>query len=221
MFPPQSNNKGNAPRRPSNPSAGGHPGGQPPPNQGPPHDPFGPGQGPAGLDPFGPAPAPHGGGPLGMSPLAGAATPQLPLPGMPKPGQGMDPFAAMMGGLGMPAPSAQHGPPLGPNGMPIGGQIIPHEDGDDDDMGGSSLLKALAAGLGGGGDPYGTPPMGPDTAFEGIGQGDPQMGAEQLLQLLALGQLGVGGGPPAAGSSGVDTGSFGNMGLMVGMGGQY
>lgn len=198
-----------------NPAAQGAP---PSPSAGFPFGP-GPGAGPAGdPDPFGGAPAPFGSGPPGMPPLAGAAAPPLPMPGSPKPGQGMDPVAAMMGGLGMSPPPQQHGPPLGPGGLPFGGSIVPPSDGDDDDMGGSPLLKALAAGLQGG-DQYAVPPGGPDTAFEGIGQGDPNLGVENLLQLLALGQMGV-GGVPGGGQSGVDTGPFGNMGLMVGMG-QY
>lgn len=213
MFPP----KANAAKKPAHPAMGGHPAAQTAPQHGPPSHPFGPGPGAGPADPFGPAPVPTGGGPMGMPPLAGAAAPPFPMPGMPKPGQGMDPIAAMMGGLGMSQPPAQHGPPLGPGGLPFGGSIVPPSDGDDDDMGGSPLLKALAAGLQGGGDQYAVPPGGPDTAFDGIGQGDPNMGVENLLQLLALGQMGV-GGVPGGGPSGVDTGPTGNLGLMVGMG---
>jgi hypothetical protein len=146
---------------------------------------------------------------------------------MPKPGQGMDPMMAMMQGLGPDPmgggmPQAQQGPPTGPGGMPVGGSMPSMDpncpDGDCGDMGGSDLLKALSGSLGGGGmqgDPYGVSPMQPGQGFQGIGTGDPSMGLEQMLQLLALGGQGVGGGP-GAGSSGLDTGPFGNIGQMVG-----
>jgi hypothetical protein len=47
------------------------------------------------------------------------------------------------------------------------------------------------------------------------GTGDPNMVGDQMLQLLALGQFGAGGGP-GAGSNGVDVGPFGNIGQMAG-----
>jgi hypothetical protein len=70
-------------------------------------------------------------------------------------------------------------------------------------MGGSDLLTSLQAALAGGeqGDPYDAGP-GP-VNLNSLGTGDPNMGIEQLLQMLALGKMGV-GGAPEAGSSGVD-----------------
>ena len=140
-------------------------------------------------------------------------------PGMPKPGQGMDPMQAMMQGLG-PDPSMTAGapqdlgPPMGPDGFPVGGSMPPMGGGDES-MGGSDLLKALAGGgMGGGmnpGDPYGQPPGAPDQMFQGIGQGDPNMGLQQLLQMLAIGQMGAGG----PGSSGMDPGG-GQIGSTLG-----
>jgi len=112
----------------------------------------------------------------------------------------MDPVMAMLQGLGpevMGTPPAQPGgAPLGPDGLPFGGSLP--EEGFDG--GGSDLLAALAGGLGGGGsDPYAVAPGQSDQGFQGAGTGDPNMGLEQLLQLLALGQAGVGGGPQAGG----------------------
>ena len=122
MFPPQ-----------KKPPAGG-----PSTNPGGPPDPFGPPPGgsppppgmPPGIDPFG------GGGmpPMGMA------------PGMPKPGQGMDPMQAMMQGLG-PDPSMTAGapqdlgPPMGPDGFPVGGSMPPMGDGGES-MGGVRLAQS-------------------------------------------------------------------------------
>lgn len=88
-------------------------------------------------------------------------------------------------------------------------------------MGGSGLLQALHASLSGGqgGDPYGVAPGQSDIGFQGMGPSDPQMGAEGLLQLLALAGMGVGGGGASAGMSGVGgAGPFGGMGQAVGLG---
>jgi hypothetical protein len=49
------------------------------------------------------------------------------------------------------------------------------------------LLKALNLG-----DPYAAGPEG-HGELAGVGMGDPNLGLEQMLQLLALGQMGVGG----------------------------
>ena len=76
-------------------------------------------------------------------------------------------------------------------------------------MGGSSLLQALAGSMGG--DPYGQPPGAPDTMLQGIGTGDPKLGMQQMLQMFALGQMGVGG----PGSSGADPGG-GQIGSTLG-----
>jgi hypothetical protein len=150
--------------------------------------------------------------PPGMDPFGGGAQP--PLGGV-KPGQGMDPMQAMLNGLG-PDPSMtqgapqDQGPPMGPDGFPVGGSMPPPcDDGSCGDMGGSDLLKALAGNMGG--DPYGQPPGAPDQMFQGIGTGDPNMGVNQLLSMLALGQMGVGG----PGSSGADPGG-GQIGSVLG-----
>jgi hypothetical protein len=134
----------------------------------------------------------------------------------------MDPMMAMMQGLG-PDPTMgggqPQGPPVGPDGFPVGGSMPPMGDGDDPSMGGSDLLQALQGSMGGG-DPYGVGPMDPSQGFQGIGTGDPNMGIEQLLQMLALGQGGVGGAPGGGGGL-VDPGMNPSMGGMVGMGGGY
>ena len=209
MFPPSKKPAAGGPPPGADPF-GGPPGGAPPLGGLPP-----------GGDPFGPAPAGGPAMPPGMDPFGGAAQPPLGMaPGMPKPGQGMDPMMAMLQGLG-PDPSmtagapADQGPPMGPDGFPVGGSLPPPIDGDSQDMGGSDLLQALAGSAGGvGGDPYGQPPGAPDQMFQGLGTGDPNMGIQQMLQMFALGQMGVGG--PGAGTSGVDVGPSGNMGQMVG-----
>ena len=207
MFPP--------PKKPAGP-------GGPPPKSGlpgPGGPPPGPGGPPPGGDPFGPAPAGGPAMPPGMDPFGGGAMPPLGMgAGMPKPGQGMDPMMAMMQGLGPDpfmsagAPPSQ-GPPMGPDGFPVGGSMPP----PGGDMGGSDLLQALAGGMGGGdigADISQLPPGAPDQMFQGIGQGDPSMGLQQMLQMLALGQMGVGGGP-ASGGSGMDLGG-GQIGSALG-----
>lgn len=126
-----------------------------------------------------------------------------------RPGRGMDPMAAMLGGIGQPPPmpAPPQGPPLGGDGLPFGGSMPTPSD-PDSDLGDSPLLQALAGSLAGPNpsDPYGVTPTGPGSAFEGIGAGDPNMGLEQLLSLLALGKMGVGGPGqgPGPGSSGVE-----------------
>lgn len=68
----------------------------------------------------------------------------------------------------------------------------------------SPLLQALLGSIGGGGmDPYGLPPGGPDNVLDGGGTGDPNMGMQQLMMLLALAKMGIGGAPPP-GPSGVE-----------------
>jgi hypothetical protein len=105
--------------------------------------------------------------------------------------------------MGFPPQQQQPKPsfPAGPGGLPYGASMPP--DGEPSD---SPLIAQLMASLQSG-DPY-TTGTGPDPdGVLGMGDGtDPNMSAEQLLQLLALGQAGVGGGPQAqnAGQSGVD-----------------
>jgi hypothetical protein len=114
---------------------------------------------------------------------------QLMRPGV-KPGQGMDPMMAMMMGmgdmshLGPPAPGA----PMGPEGLPVGGGLPSSDPAMDPAMDGSSLFQALTASL----DPYASPPEG-HGELEGMGTGDPGMGLDQLLAMLALSKAGVGG----------------------------
>lgn len=193
-----------------------------PPTPGGPPDPFAPQAGAA--PPPGP-PDPFGGPPPGGDPFGGGAQPPLGMqPGIPPPGGGMDPMQAMLGGIGSDprmtggVPQSQ-GPPMGPDGFPVGGSMPPMgPDGDDPDMGGSDLLAALSGAMGGSGpggnpnDPYAVGPMDPLRAFQGIGQGDPNMGQQQMLQMLALAKMGVGG----PGGSGADPGG-GQIGSMLGM----
>lgn len=197
MFPPAKKPTGpGGPPDPFAPPAGAGPG------PGGPPDPFAAGPPPMPVGPGGP-PDPFGGAPLGMT------------PGMPGPGQGMDPMQAMNGGIGAGpdpsmtggAPAQDLGPPMGPDGFPVGGSMPPPSpDGGMGDMGGSALLQALAGGgAPQGGDPYAVGPLDAQNAFQGIGGGDPNMGQQQLLQMLALAQMGVGGGA-GPGSSGADPG---------------
>jgi hypothetical protein len=178
MFPPKSKPK--------------KPGGMPNPN-----DPsMGPGQNDGGDPSMGGIPP---GPPASMGPP----------PGMQDPGMGMDPMMAMLGGLGggmgAPAPPPF---PSGPNGLPVGGS---YPEGTDEEMGqvdGSPLLQAL---MGGGeseeGDPYDVPPDMLGHVVDG-GTGDPAMGLDQILQMLALAKAGVGG----------DTGAQTDLPMQGGMG---
>jgi hypothetical protein len=124
---------------------------------------------------------------------------------MPRPGGGMDPMAAMLNGL---PPMAGPSPAGPPGGSPMGS-----DPGFDPALDGSALMKSLNLSLS---DPYAAGPQGYGD-LSGMGTGDPSMGLEQLLQLLALGQMGVGGSPgsPPPGSSGLmpDPGSAGMMGF--------
>jgi hypothetical protein len=169
-----------------------------------------PGQPPEPMD-GGSAPVAGGPSPGPLSPIA------LKSPGMPKPGQGMDPMQAMLNGNGSDPfgqGSAPPGPPVDQTGLPYGGSLPAPSDNDGDEtMGGSDLLQALAGTLAGQqGGPYAQPPG--TAPLIGPGHADPNLGIEPLINLLALAQLGVGGNPqPGAGSSGIDVPDFHNMGL--------
>lgn len=126
----------------------------------------------------------------GMPPGPGMGAPGMGMPpmmggnGMTKPGQGMNAMSAMMGGLGMQPPGGgMGGPPgAGHNGLPFGG--IDPGPGSPEEMGGSDLLSMLS----GGGDPYDQPAG--QTPLSNVGQPpDDQM--QQLMQMLALAQMGV------------------------------
>lgn len=144
---------------------------------------------------------------------------QMPPPGMPRPGQGMDPMMAMLNGLPMGAPGGPPSPPpspMGPDGFPIGGTSPFVDPNASPNLGGSALLQRLAAMTGQGapemsmGDPYDAGPLG-HAQLGGMGVGDPGMGLEQILALLALAKSGTGGVP--AGGSGVNF-DRGNPGIM-------
>jgi hypothetical protein len=210
MFPPHDSKPGGGKTAPKKPGGG-------PPKPGGGGPPFGGAGGPTPPpDPMGGGAALPFGGPGGPPPMGGP---------MFKPGQGMDPFTAMTQGLGpdilgaaggMPQGGAGPLAPMGPGGLPIGGSM-PHGGPGGGDMGGSDLLSALAGAIGGG-DPYATNGQPPNL---NVGTQDPNMGMEQLYQMLALAQLGVGGqpgsGPIGAGGSGVPYDMTGGMGQMVGM----
>jgi hypothetical protein len=123
-------------------------------------------------------------------------TPGGPYQGMPMAGQGFDPNDAMMGmgGPGMwSSASGSMDPtyPMGPEGLPFGGSMPEGPMALHD----SPLLSSL---LGSMSHSYELPPGGPDHVFDGESSEDPHMGLEQLLQMLALAQGGV--GLPAGGS---------------------
>jgi len=159
--------------------------------------------------------------PPNMDPFGGTAAPFGPPPGMSKPGQGMDPMQAIFNGLGPDplgaGPPPQQGPPLGPGGLHVGGSPPqPGPDNADPSMDGCGLLKALAGLLSAppaAGDLYGVLSFQPGQRFEGLGIGDPGMDQGQLMQMLALAQLG--GGGPGAGSSRAGVGPLSDRGLTV------
>lgn len=119
-------------------------------------------------------------------------------PGMPRPGAGMDPMAAMLGGLGLmpPMPSPNPSGVSGPNGLPVGGSLP--ADVTPQDMGGSALMRALIQSESP--DPYTQPPGVQPLA--GMGTSDPQGGLGDIMNLLALAQMGVAGDPTAGGPMG-------------------
>jgi hypothetical protein len=136
--------------------------------------------------------------------------PMMPGANAPRPGSSMDPMAAMLNGLG-PMPTAA---PPQPPGLPFGGSPMESDPGYNQDMDGSALMRALNVsvnGMGGGADPYSAGPMGA-ADLSGMGTADPNMGLEALLQLLALGQMGVGGSPGTSGLT-PDPGMGGMMGF--------
>jgi hypothetical protein len=190
-FPPDSKKSKSKPASPPPSDNDGDEGGMPP-------DPMG-GMGAAPPDPMGGV-CPT----CGMS-MGGGAPAGPPMDFGPKPGQGMDPMQAMSQGLG---PQAM-GPPMGPNGFPIGGgppsptnylggQTSP-------DMGGSDILQMLLSS--GGGDPY-APPPGAPPINDGQPPADP--GLAQLLQALAMIQMGV--PPQGSPSSGLNDTSMNRVG---------
>lgn len=161
-------------------------------------------------------------GPPREAPPAGP--PEMGGPPMPKPGSPIDPMAAMMGGLGPQPMGPSWMPPMGmggdmdgdEGGLPLGGQLPPPGVPGGDTMGGSPLLQAMRASVMGG-DGLGSLPPGMEHGPM-VGQGDPNMGLQQLLAMIAMAKMGV-GGQPGAGSSGVDFDSHPSMGMMNGFGG--
>lgn len=130
----------------------------------------------------------------GMGGLGSVGSP----PGMPRPGQGMDPMAAMMGGLGGSPPGGPPGMGVnGPDGLPLGGAAPP--PGSPDEMGGSDLMSMLSQG----GDQYDQPPG--SAPFTQMGQ-PPDDGMQQLMQMLAFAQMGV---QPDDGMGGMGGGGMG------------
>lgn len=130
-----------------------------------------------------------------------------PPAGLPKAGQGINPMQAMTQGMGDlsalgPPPPPSPGAPMGPNGMPVGGQLPSSDPMVDPSMDGSGLFQALNMQL----DPMG------GQSLQDPSQGDPQMGLEQLLEMLAMSQAGAmpGQGPP--GGMGSLGGALGGMG---------
>lgn len=128
--------------------------------------------------------------------MQGAPMPVAPGPQQPPiPGEPMDPFAAM-------AMGQQQPPPMDPMLMQalMGGGGMPMGDGDMD-----APMDLMGMGMPGMGmaDPYAVPPGYSQQALSGAGVADPQMGLQQLLQMLALAQSGVAPGSPVTSSSGV------------------
>ena len=131
----------------------------------------------------------------GWPPNGGAGCPQC--RGMPKPGQPMDPMQAMLGGLGggmgMPPPPPAPGPPMGPGGLPVGGTQPSVDPWFNPEMSGSTLMQGISRAIG---DPYAAGPEG-HADLDGMGPQQPDMGLEQLIQLIAMAQSGA--GPDAGG----------------------
>ncbi len=96
---------------------------------------------------------------------------------------------------------------MGPGGLPIGGSMPEVDPLYSPDMNGSPLLQALHGAVG-----YDAGPEG-HADLQGMGTGDPNMGLEQLIQMIAMSRAGVGGGVPPGGS-GVPF-DRGNPGIMV------
>lgn len=152
-----------------------------------------------GIYPQPPPGPPPGGDDQGIDPaLLAMGAGQSPMPaGMPKAGQTMDPMQAMLGGLGggmgMPPPPPAPGPPMGPGGLPVGGTQPSVDPWFNPEMSGSSLLQGLSRSIG---DPYSAGPEG-HADLDNIGPQDPNMGLEQLIQLISMVQSGA--GPEAGG----------------------
>ncbi len=164
--------------------------------------------------PNGPAGVPGGPPGMGGAPGMGAMPPMMPPPGMPRAGQTMDPMMAMLNGMPQfpPPPPPAPGPPMGPGGLPVGGSMPDLDPNFSPEMGDSQLLKALSQSVGG----YDAGPLG-HADLAGLGPEDPNMGIEQLMQMIALGNAGVGGaeGGVPPGGSGVNY-DRGNPGFAVG-----
>lgn len=172
-------------------------------------------------DEAGKKPAPKGGPPPHESDPAqkGAGLHEALMRPSIKAGQGMDPTAAMMGGMGdishlaPPAPPAPAAP-MGEGGLPIGGNLPSSDPMMSPEMEGSGLFQALNQGL----DPYASPPGGHGVLDPMGGQG---MGLDQLLQLLAMSRAGLGGGAGAGQMNAMNPSGqmndMANPGQMIGM----
>ena len=92
---------------------------------------------------------------------------------------------------------------MGPGGPPPMGGMPPGMDPMMGNMmGGGMPGMGMDPNMMMGSDPYATMPGEPDHALDGVGTGDPQMGLQQMIQLLMLAKAGVGGGS-ARSSSGL------------------
>lgn len=108
--------------------------------------------------------------------------------------------------------------------MPMGGgmgQGPPGMEPDGDEMGGMSpLLMALMSSMSGGGGGQVIPGQSLGVDLGQGGPGDPGMGLEQLLQMLAMSQGGMGGTDPSLGGGSMPGGSGVPQGMPgMGMGG--
>jgi hypothetical protein len=130
--------------------------------------------------------------PMGGMPPLPFGPPAAARPPMPAGGGLPEILGSMMGGAGGP-PSLAASPA-----MPVGGSLPPGGD-----TAGSPLLAALASSLS---DPFAAP--GPDPVDLNVGPQDPNMGLMDLLGMLGLSAMGVGGGGARAGQSGVPTPPF-------------